>query len=231
MFPFYGSKGRVIKYYPSPKLSQIIEPFAGSARYALQWFDRDVLLVDSSPIVIRIWRWLQTASVRDVISLPKLEKGLDIKSLSVSEDEKYFLGMLAGVAQVAPRWTVSAYAAMQNCRKNQLPRIAGNLHKIRHWKIVLGNYRDIPNQEATWFIDPPYQIGGYVYRQTPLDYENLSKWCQSRLGQVLVCENTGSNWLPFRPLCKMHGVQKDTTEALWCNEFSQLSIFATTQPN
>jgi site-specific DNA-adenine methylase len=222
MFSYYGSKSKIINYYPSPKRNKIIEPFAGSARYALKWFDRDVLLVDSSPIVIRIWRWLQSASEGDILSLPVLADGADIRSLSISEDEKHFLGMLAGAGQVAPRWTVSAYSAEKMSRSNYYKSIAGNLHKIRHWEIRLGDYREIENQQATWFIDPPYTVGGYVYRQGKIDYQLLAEWAKSRIGQVIVCENSSADWLPFTPICQTHGVKKETTESMWCNEFLQL---------
>ena len=50
MWSYYGGKSKVVDYYPTPKQSKIIEPFAGSARYALKWFDRDVLLVDKFDI-------------------------------------------------------------------------------------------------------------------------------------------------------------------------------------
>ncbi len=34
-------------------------------------------------------------------------------------------------------------------------KIADGLERIRHWDIRLGNYYQIANYEATWFIDPP----------------------------------------------------------------------------
>jgi len=33
MFSYYGSKSKIVDYYPPPKHKRIIEPFAGSARY------------------------------------------------------------------------------------------------------------------------------------------------------------------------------------------------------
>jgi hypothetical protein len=43
--------------------------------------------------------------------------------------------------------------------------IAENIYKIRHWKIVNGDYTCIDNIECSWFIDPPYQHGGIYYRK------------------------------------------------------------------
>jgi hypothetical protein len=33
-----------------------------------------------------------------------------------------------------------------------------------------------------------------------VDYVHLGKWCMERTGQLIVCDNTGADWLPFRPL-------------------------------
>ena len=56
--------------------------------------------------------------------------------------------------------------------------------------------------EATWFIDPPYRVAGRHYRFGPddIDYVSLGEWCRERPGLVIVCENAGADWLPFRPL-------------------------------
>ena len=123
----------------------------------------------------------------------------------------------------APRKTVS-YRESISTDKN---RIAKDLHKIRHWDIRCGDYRDAQNEECTWFIDPPYLFGGEYYRlgNKNIDYSELAEWCKSRLGQVIVCENTKANWLPFTPLKSMHGSKHTTTEAIWCSDFQQLRIF------
>ena len=71
MFSYYGSKSKIINKYPSPKFDKIIEPFAGSARYALKWWDRDVLLVDLYLVIIEIWHYLQAASKQDIMGLPE----------------------------------------------------------------------------------------------------------------------------------------------------------------
>ena len=55
MWSYYGSKSKVVDLYPPPKFDKIIEPFAGSARYALKWFDRDILLVDKYPVIVDLW--------------------------------------------------------------------------------------------------------------------------------------------------------------------------------
>lgn len=217
MFPYYGSKSIIARIYPKPVHGLIIEPFAGSARYSLQYFDRDVILIDKYETVVRIWKWLQQCSEGDILGLPKLKLGDDIRLLNVSEDEKLFLGMLAGVSGTSPRFKVSPFAAIQNGRKNQLRRIAGQLFKIKHWKVEHGDFQDIENREATWFIDPPYQFGGNGYVCSKIDFHFLANWAKCRQGQVIVCENTKADWMPFSPMVKMRGAMSTTTEAIWTN--------------
>jgi len=218
MFSYYGSKSKIVDYYPPPKHGRIIEPFAGSARYSLKHFDNDVLLVDKYEVVIRIWKWLQQCSKQDILNLPKFETGIDLRECNLSEDELLFLGMCAGIASTQPRFKISPYAGEQNGRKNRFKRIADSLFKIKHWDIRLGSYEDLPNEKATWFIDPPYQFGGHAYIENKIDFDFLAAWVKERQGQVIVCENTKATWLPFKAVTKIQGAgQTFTTEAIWSN--------------
>ena len=230
MFSYYGSKSKIVNYYPPPKHKKIIEPFAGSARYSLKYWQNDVLLVDKYDVVVNIWKWLQRCSEKDILGLPTLKLGDDIRTLNVNDEAKLFLGMLAGVASTSPRWKVSAYSAEQNGRKNELKRIAGHLHKIRHWEIRHGCYMDLQNEAATWFVDAHYQFGGNGYKYGKIDFVFLSEWCRNREGQVIVCENTKADWLPFVPVTKLHGAMSETVEAIWSNHKTnydnvQVSLF------
>jgi len=96
--------------------------------------------------------------------------------------------------------------------KNRCRPLIGN---ISHWQIIHGDYNDIANKKATWFIDPPYQVGGQRYKENKIDFTALGEWCRSRTGQVIVCENEGGKWLPFEPLTTMRGCRKSTTEHMW----------------
>lgn len=218
MFSYYGSKSKIIDYYPPPKYSKIIEPFAGSARYSLKYFDRDVLLVDKYEVIIKIWQWLQKCSEADILGLPILQKGQDIRLLNVSEEERMFLGMISGIASISPRNKVSAYSAEQNGRKNRLKNIANQLYKIRHWIIQQGCFKNIPNQNATWFIDPPYQNGGHAYIHSDIDFDYIASWSKERTGQVIVCETATATWLPFSSLTSYKAANgKRSMEAIWTN--------------
>ena len=218
MFSYYGSKSRIIDRYPPPKYGKIIEPFAGSARYALKYWDREVLIVDKWEDLILVWNWLKECSKKDILSLPKLTKGLDIRILNLSKAEKTFLSFLA--ASGRPSNIVTAFMDHDNSNQNRYKIISEKLHRIRHWEIRHGCYTDLKNDTATWFIDPPYQFGGEHYKESGknLNFNSLSDWCKSRNGQVIVCENTKANWMDFKPMRKIQGANNTgTTEAIWSN--------------
>jgi hypothetical protein len=234
MFSYYGSKSKIVDYYPPPKYSKIIEPFAGSARYSLKYWQNDVLLVDKYEIVIRVWKYLQQASEQDILKLPKLEAKMELNKLWLSDEEILFLGFFAGCGSLEPRNKVSKMAKNNfDTTPNLYKNIANNLHKIKHWEIKLGNYDEIENVEATWFIDAPYQFGGEHYKKSSkqIDFNFLAEWCKNRNGQSIVCENTKANWLPFKPIVKIQGVSNtNTTEAIWSNhktnyDLHQQSLF------
>lgn len=218
MFSYYGSKSQIVKHYPRPKHDRIIEPFAGSARYSLRYFDRAVKIVDKYDVVVKVWKFLQQCSPKDILQLPELKLGEDIRTFNLSEDETMFLGMMAGVSSISPRNKVSSFSALQNGSKNKMKIIANQLFKIKHWEIIHGSYEDIENENATWFIDAPYQVGGMGYKENKIDFNLLASWSRSRDGQVIVCENTKANWMDFIPLVNIHGAMSDTTEAIWTNQ-------------
>jgi site-specific DNA-adenine methylase len=222
MFNYYGSKSRIVGYYPPPKHNKIIEPFAGSARYSLKYWQNDILIVDKYEVVIKVWKYLQQATKEDILKLPKFEVGMKLDKLGLSDEERLLLGFFAGQGSLVPRNKVSPMAKHSfDTSPNRYRNLANNLHKIKHWEIRLGCYSEIENIEATWFIDPPYQFGGEHYKQSgrQLNYHELAKWCKTRNGQVIVCENMKAEWLPFKPVVKIQGVSNtNTIEAIWSNQ-------------
>lgn len=226
MWSYYGSKSNLVDFYPPPKFGKIIEPFAGSARYALKYWDRDVLLVDAYDVVVKIWHYLQQCSEQDILGLPKMKKGDDIRTYGLSDQELLFLSMMAGASSTAPRYKVSPFTAEKNGYRNLYKVIASKLHRIKHWKIEHGEYIGIPNQEATWFIDPPYQFGGHAYVMSSrnIDFDHLSSWCEGRKGQSIVCENTKATWMSFSPLKRHRGSKNTTVEAMWTNQPTSCNV-------
>lgn len=215
MWSYYGSKSKVVHLYPRPVHDKIIEPFAGSARYALRWWERDVLLVDKYPVIVDLWHWLQQASEADILGLPEIRKGQSVDGFDLPKAAKYLIGFCINGGSAQPKKTAGEFSNWNEVKRD----IASEIHKIRHWKIQLGSYEDIPNQSATWFIDPPYQFGGewYVKGSQHINFCNLSEWCKTRSGQAIVCENTKADWLPFFQLRQMTGAYTTTTEAIWSN--------------
>jgi site-specific DNA-adenine methylase len=222
MWSYYGSKLRIVKKYPAPEFDTIVEPFAGTAAYAMRYWDRNVTIVDSYDVIIRVWQWLQQCSIGDILGLPRLKFGESVDDYTWDcVEAKWLMGMLFTAAPLQPKksptkWRTELRPNTQNYR---LETIAASLYKIKHWKIILGDYRLCENQEATWFIDPPYQFGGeyYVKSNRQLDYGYLAEWCAERKGQVIVCENHKANWLPFVPLVTMHGLRGNNQEMIYTN--------------
>ena len=137
MWSYYGSKSKIVDYYPTPKFQKIIEPFAGSAKYALKYFEKDVLLVDKYEPIIKLWKWLQLCSPNDIKKLPVLKQGDDIRNIAgLCEEERILLGYgaQAGVAIFGNTVTEAGTRNMVTMFKN----VANNLHKIKHWEIRHG---------------------------------------------------------------------------------------------
>lgn len=235
MFSYYGSKTNFINLYPPPKFGKIIEPFAGTARYSLKYFDRDVLLVDKYETIINIWKWLQKCSIGDIKKLPRLthnEKIADYKFDCIEAEN--LCGFLVGFSNKRPRKTGSSKLSQRkNFMNFRINQIADSLHKIKHWDIQLGSFEQIPNQKATWFIDPPYNSPAgmrYVHSAKEIDFNKLSGWCKSRLGQAIVCEGAKADWLPFKALSAQRTNKKMSNEVIWSNHVTnydneQMKIF------
>lgn len=232
MFSYYGSKSKIVGYYPPPKHKRIIEPFAGSARYSLKYWQNDVLLVDKYPVIVKLWNWLiNEATEKEILALPSVVENDMIEKFDwLCQEEKWLMGFSLNRGSAQPKNKVKKFSdGWENVKK----RIANDLHKIRHWNIIEGDYRDVENIEATWFIDPPYQFGGQWYKHSnnTINFNELALWCKNRNGQSIVCENTKADWLPFKGVVDLVGTTKNkTTEAIWSNHKTnydnvQVSLF------
>lgn len=222
MWSYYGAKTNIVHLYPPPKYGKIIEPFAGTARYSLKYWDREVLLLDKYDVIIKIWKWLQKCSPGDLKRLPKMRQGDKIDDFKFDcEESKLLMRFLIGFSTPTPRNVATRRLSDRpNWLNYSINRMAENLNKIRHWQIIEGCYSLISNEEATWFIDPPYKIGGEAYKHNnkSIDFDELSVWCKLRMGQVIVCESAKSNWLPFMPLSSQKVRTGMQHEVFWTNE-------------
>jgi hypothetical protein len=226
MWSYYGAKTNLVNLYPKPKYSTIIEPFAGTDRYSLKYFENDIILIDKYPVIIKIWKWLQQCSPNDILKLPHHLKDTDrLDQISFDcEEARLFMGFIVGCGAERPRIKATFRETIDrpNHINYNLKRVAKNLFKIRHWKFIEGDYTLAPDLKCTWFIDPPYEFGGaaYVISSKRLSFPHLKKWILIREGQIIVCENTKATWMDFYPLIKQRGSVKTTTEAIWCNHLT-----------
>ncbi|SRR6266550_2294691 len=197
MFNYPGSKYHLAKHYPAPMYDTIIEPFAGSAQYSFLHWRKRVILIDLNPDIIALWHRLQRASVDEILALPTFGDS----ELIVHEDPAFRFLITLGLA---PSTSLGKQRAGTGNWITHWPgkrkKIAEGLGKIRHWEIIEGDYysRSL-DIRATWFIDPPYQYG-VTYSCPRLDYIDLAEWTLTRKGQIIVCEQSDANWLPFHHL-------------------------------
>ena len=203
---FFGGKWRLAPRYPTPIHKTIIEPFAGAAGYSLRHFDRNIILVEIDPLIAGIWRYLIHTSTREILRLPRLPKSGRLDDVRwPCEEAKALAGFWITRGATHPNKTASQW--MRDPRyirwswgEHSISHIAAQVEHIRHWKILERNYCNSPNRQVTWFIDPPYIDSGtrYRYGSSNLDFSLLAQFCRERKGQVIVCEQDGADWLPFK---------------------------------
>ena len=231
-FTFYGSKWRASSLYDVPMHNVIVEPFAGSAGYSMHYPHSRVILVERDPFVAQTWDYLIRVSEEEVLKLPDIADGQTTDDLKVTTEARYLIGWWCNGASSQPKKSLGLWARSMRetgsgpqggkplvWGQRVRERIASQLHAIRHWRIIEGDYTLAPDVPATWFIDPPYVDKGKHYRFGPskLDYDALASWCRERVGQTIVCENAGATWLPFRTLGDLKAGVKGrvSSEVIW----------------
>jgi hypothetical protein len=153
------------------------------------------------------------ATPADIEALPNLQPGdrlSDHRQLSNGELWLMRFAINTGASQRSN--VVTRFSRWDASRRY----IGANLHKIKHWRLVQGDYSDAPDIPATWFIDPPYHRSGRFYRTNDVRYPSLAEWVGGRRGDVVVCEQDGAGWLPFRPLAGHRAARgRMTTEVIY----------------
>jgi site-specific DNA-adenine methylase len=208
-FSYFGSKYRLAKFYPKPECDEIIEPFAGSAGYALLYPEREVTLYETYEPIVELWKYLIGVSEDEVMALPlgPFDKTNPVEKHVESTAARTLLGFWLTESQTAAsRYPLSkSRGGSWSDRKRAM--IASQLKHIRHWKVEKRSYETVPNRKATWFVDPPYQEGGKRYKHTNIDYDALGTWCRHRDGQVIVCEQDNATWMDFSHLQTSNSVR------------------------
>lgn len=224
MFSYYGSKSKIVSKYPKPRYQTIIEPFAGSARYSLEYWENTVILNDLSPYVYEVWKYLQAASEKDVLGLPDVPSYVNIDEYgptkNLTDAEKWLIGFELCRGKSKPRKVGHA----QNSWNAKKIEIAKQLFKIRHWKIYNLSYCLLSRpryDNVTYFIDPPYQDfnrSGKAERYPVghgLNYDRLADWVKSLTGQVVFCEGSEVDYLPVQYLTLASGTARMNAEYIY----------------
>ena len=247
-FSYIGSKYRLAKKYPSSNQDTIIEPFAGSACYALHYHWKKVKLFDKYDVVCGVWDYLIHTKQSEILALPLVDFDKTLDDYDICQEAKWLIGFWIHLSNYKPdtKWTSRAIKVstgfIDKNGKKEKPRnfcswtienknkIASQVEHIRHWEIKQDSYENINNEQATWFIDPPYQIAGKGYKESSknIDFKHLANWCQNRQGEVVVCENQGADWLPFEHFSNLvNNQRKATSEVVYYQGFQeqQLPLF------
>lgn len=215
MFGYFGSKYRDAGLYQPPMFDVIVEPFAGAAAYAMHWLtlrtSARCVLIEKDPAIAALWRRLLAMEPADVLALPDVNAGdrcrEPLVALCKAHPSKHAAEVFTVTDWIAPVWP------------HHRRRIASTLARVKgRVEIIEGDYTDAPTIEASWFIDPPYQHQGHVYRHGSkgIDYQALAEWCRTRPGHVQVCESAPADWMDFRHH-HSHRTQSNviTSELVW----------------
>ena len=192
VFVHYGRKVKAASSYPAPAYPLIIEPFAGSMATHLHHRPQHAIGVELDAPTVALWHRLCAMSAAELADFPMPVVG------ARSHDPWVIRASASSTAHLSKYRTVSAFMAQ---RFDEQRRYA--IRHLDYARTVLyaqGDYRQAPDIEATWFVDPPYEgvKDGYSHGSATIDFAELAEWCMTRKGQVIVCEGPAGTWLPFR---------------------------------
>jgi len=227
-FSYFGSKYRLAKYYAKPEYDTIIEPFAGSAGYSLLYPNKKVMLYDTFDPISELWDYLIHVSEKEIMTIPlgPFSKSHPIESEISCLPARTLVGFWLTESQTSSSRYPQSQTRTGNWTERKRKMIADQLQYIRHWTVEKLSYDQIPNRQATWFIDPPYEEGGKRYRHNKIDYLMLGEWCKKRTGQVMVCEQDNAKWLDFKHFNAFRNASnKDYKELLWYNSNKSKKTF------
>ncbi len=231
-FSYFGAKWRLAPKYPAPRFDRVVELYAGSACYSLHHHTRDVVLCEAYAPVAALWRYLidcaQRGAEREILALPDLgDRSVDDFGLAPGPAALIGFWCNAGVARPCKRMSKNARNATHQLYwgPRVRERVAEQLPAIKHWAILEGRFQDVCEYrpDATYFIDPPYQVAGHAYGVSNVNYSELADMARDAHedgAQVIVCEAEGADWLPFRPFAVTKAMpqgngERKSREVIW----------------
>ena len=228
-FSYYGGKWRDVPgNYEPPKYETIVEPFAGSAGYSLRYPHNKIVLCEIDPVVYGVWNFLTTVKENEIRRIPDVPLDGSVDDLNICQEARWLVGFWLNRGTTGPRkhpsrWMRERIRPGSFWGERVRETIASQLRYIRDWKVLNCSYDKCPVKgKSTWFVDPPYVNAGQHYRfgSNQIDYQHLATWCRERRGQVLVCENKGATWLPFRPVADVKTTRsgRRSKEVVWVKD-------------
>ena len=228
---YYGGKSRAAGRYPAPECSRIVEHFAGAAGYACRYPHHEVVLIDVDPIIAGIWAYLIAASPEEILALPDIPDGGTVDDLPVCQEARWLAGFWCNNGTAQPRKSPSAWIRKWSGRKllgwsKQIrQRIALDVPRIKHWRVIHGDYTQAPPGPATHYIDPPYQTAaGRHYKYDAVDYNHLGAHTMALQGQVIAMDQIGADWMPWTGKMNHKSTLGESKEVLY-HRSSQPSLF------
>ncbi len=193
MFFYFGRKARAAKTYPAPEYPIVIEPFAGSMGYSLKWRPKQAIGIERDVVVHDLWHRLMNMTEQEMRSFPT-------PVLGERTYDRWVMQGSASNANARCNWRTVNQFMITHFEQQRAMALTHLNYAKTSVLYSLGDYRQAPDIEATWFIDPPYEgvLRGYRHGPDLIDFTELAEWCLSRRGQVIICEGPSGSWLPFQ---------------------------------
>lgn len=158
-FSYYGSKHRIASRYPAPVTGRINDCFAGSGAYPCAYPHLNVTLCEINPKVAGVWDFLIRAPESEVRALPLVAPDTVIAELSIPQEARHLIALWCSRGNCHPprrpsRWMEQYADRVGQCQfwgEMARHRVARQQRFIRHWRLVCGDYRELPDERADWF--------------------------------------------------------------------------------
>jgi hypothetical protein len=181
-FKLFGGKHKLARRLTPPQRPLTCELFAGSAGYSTYWGVKRAILIEKDPIIAGIWDYLIHVKSCEIMRLPANIMSVDELPARTPEPARHLVGFWMNAATNRPvrsrsSWAKHPYYASRYWSETIKGRIASQLEGIRCWRIIEGDWFQVPDNMtiATYFVDPPYSgPSGRIYRFNSVDYKRLA---------------------------------------------------------